>query len=64
MAINALIEQICEDEGVGFIDLWGYVVRKQDMYVRDDLYLSVEVAAMFSENTNKLYCKVTHCLVR
>ena len=23
MAINALVEQICEEEGVGFVDLWG-----------------------------------------
>ena len=24
MAINALVEQMCEEEGVGFVDLWGY----------------------------------------
>ena len=26
MAINALVEQMCEEEGVGFVDLWGYFV--------------------------------------
>ena len=34
LAINDLEEQMCEKEGVGFLDLWGYVVGK-DMYVRE-----------------------------
>ena len=50
MAINALVEQMCEEEGVGFLDLWGYFVGKEDMYVRDDLHLSGKGAAVFSEN--------------
>ncbi len=29
MAINALIEQMCEEEGVGFVDVWGYFVGKK-----------------------------------
>ena len=28
MAINGLLEQMCEEEGVGFVDLWGYFVIK------------------------------------
>jgi len=32
MAIDALIEQICE-EGVVFVDLWGYFIGKEDMYI-------------------------------
>ena len=48
-AINALIEQMCETE-VGFIDLWGYFVGKEDMYVRDGLHLNGKGAAVFSEN--------------
>ena len=40
MAINALVEQMCEEEGIGFIDLWGYFVGKEDMYMRDGLHLS------------------------
>ena len=50
MAINALVEQMCEDEGVGFVDLWGLFVWKEDMYVRDGLHLSGRGAAVFSEN--------------
>ena len=33
MAINALIEQMYEEEGIGFIDVCGYVVGKEDMYM-------------------------------
>ena len=39
MAINALVEQMCEEEGVGFVDLWGYFVGKEDIYMRDGLHL-------------------------
>ena len=49
MAINALLEQMCEEEGVGFVDLWGYFVGKKDMYMRDALHLSGKGAAVFSE---------------
>jgi len=31
MAINAPVEQMCEEEGVVFIDLWGYFVGKYDI---------------------------------
>ena len=48
MAINGLLEQMCEEEGVGFVDLWGYFVGKEDM--TDGLHLSGKGAAVFSEN--------------
>ena len=50
MAINALVRQICEEEGVGFVDLWIYFVGKEDMNMRDDLHLSGKGTAVFSEN--------------
>ena len=50
MAINALLEQMCEEEGIGFVDLWGYFVGKEDMFMRDGLHLSGKGAAVFSEN--------------
>ena len=50
MVINALVEQMCEEEGVGFLDLWGRFVGKEDMYVRDGLHLSGKGATVFSEN--------------
>ena len=50
MAINTVVEQMCEEEGVGFIDLWGHFVGKEDMYMRDGLHLSGKGAAVCSEN--------------
>ena len=56
LAINALVEQMCEEEGVGFVDLWGYFVGKEDMYMRDGLHLSGKGAAVFSENMLRSMC--------
>ena len=58
MAINALVEQMCEEEGVGFLDLWGHFVGKEDMYVRDGLHLSGKV---FSENLLQFMDSGTGC---
>ena len=41
---------MCEEEGVGFVDLWGYFVRKEDMHMRDGLHLIGKGAAVFSGN--------------
>ena len=61
MAINALVEQICEEEGVGFVDLWGYFVGKEDMYKRGGLHLSGKGAAVFSENLLRSMDSGTGC---
>ena len=61
MAINALVEQMCEEEGLGFVDLWGYFVGKEDMYVRDGLHLSGKGAAVFSENLLRSMDRGTGC---
>ena len=61
MAINALVEQMCEGEGVGFVDLWGYFVGKEDMYVRNGLHLSGKGAAVFSENLLQSMDRGTGC---
>ena len=58
-AINALVEQMCEEEGVGFVDLWGYCVGKEDM--RDGLHLSGKGAAVFSENLLRSMDSGTGC---
>ena len=60
MAINALLEQMCE-ERVGFLDLWGYFVGKEDMYVRDGLHLCGKGAAVFSENLLRSMDSGTGC---
>ena len=62
MAINALVEQMCEEEeGVGFVDLWGYFVGKEDMSMRDGLHLSGKGAAVFSENLLESMDRGTGC---
>ena len=61
MAINALLEQVCEEEGVGFVDLWGYFVGKEDMYMTDGLHLSGKGAAVFSENLLRSMDNGTGC---
>ena len=61
MAINALVKQMCEEEGVGFLGLWGYFVGKEDMYVRDGLHLSGKGAAVFSENLLRSMDSGTGC---
>ena len=58
MAINTLVEQICEEEGVGFVDLCVYFVVKD---VRDGLHLSGKGAAVFSENILRSMDSGTGC---
>ena len=60
MAINALVEQMCE-KGVGLVDLWGYFVGKEDMYVRDGLHLNGKGALVFSENLLRSMDSETGC---
>ena len=60
MAINVLVEQMYE-EGVGFADLWGYFVGKEDMYMRDGLHLSGKGATVFSENLLRSMDSGTGC---
>ena len=61
MAINVLLEQMCEEEGFGFVDLWGYFVGKEDMFMRDGLHLSGKGAAAFSENLLRSMNNGTGC---
>ena len=61
LAINALLEQMCEEEGGGFVDLWGYFVGKEDIYMTYDLHLSGKGAAVFSENLLRSMDNGTGC---
>ena len=61
MAINALVGQMCGEEGVGFVVLWGYFVGKEDMYMRDGLHLSGKGAAVFSDNLLRSMDRGTGC---
>ena len=49
VAINMLIEKLCREEEVGFVDLWGSFVGRADMYMKDGLHLSGKGAAVFAD---------------
>ena len=37
MAVNGMVERLCKEEDVGYVDLWDSFVGKEDMYARDGL---------------------------
>ena len=49
MAINMLVQKLCREEEVGFVDLWGRFVGRADMYLKDGLHLSGKGAAVFAD---------------
>ena len=49
MAVNGMVERLCKEEDVGYVDLWDSFVGKEEMYVRVDLHLSGKGAAVFAE---------------
>ena len=49
MAINMLVEKLCREEEVGFVDSWGSIVGRADMYMKDGLHLSGNWAAVFAD---------------
>ena len=40
MSINRLVQQLCKEEDVGFVDLWSNFVAKAEMCMRDGLHLN------------------------
>ena len=48
MAVNGMVEQLCKEEKVGYVDLWDSFVGKEEMYARDGLHLSGKGAAIFA----------------
>ena len=49
MAVSGMVERLCKEEDVGYVDLWDSFVGKEEMYVRDGLHLSGKGAAVFAE---------------
>ena len=49
MAINMLVQTLCREEEVGFVDLWGSFVGRADVYMKDGLHLSGKGAAVFAD---------------
>ena len=49
MAVNWVVQRLCKEEDLGYVDLWDSFVGKEEMYVRDGLHLSGKGAAVFAE---------------
>ena len=49
MAVNRMVERLCKEEEVGYVDLWDSFVVKEEMYMRDGLHLSGKAAVVFAE---------------
>ena len=49
MSINRLVQQLCKEEDVGFVDLWSSFVAKEEMCMGDGLYLSGKGAGVFAD---------------
>ena len=49
MLINRLVQQLCKEEDVVFVDFWSSFVAKEEMYMRDGLHLSGKGAGVFAD---------------
>ena len=49
MAINGMMKRLCQEEDVGYVDLWDRFVGIEGMYARDCLHLSGKGAAAFAD---------------
>ncbi len=49
MTVNGMVERLCKEEEVGYVDLWGSCVGKEEMCLRDGRHLSGKGASVFAE---------------
>ena len=49
MAVNGMVERLCQEEDVGYVDMWDSFVGKEELYFRDGLHLSGKGAAVLAE---------------
>ncbi len=40
IGINALVQNLCKEEGVMYVDVWDHFSRDRTLYVKDGLHLS------------------------
>ena len=48
VTINTLVQQLCREQEVEFVDLWGSFVGRADIYMTGGLQLSGRGAAVFA----------------
>ena len=51
MAVNGMVERLCKEEDVGYVDLLDSFVGREDMYRRDGLHLSGKGGSSFCRGT-------------
>ena len=49
MAVNGMVERLCKEEEVGYVDMWASFVGNEELYFRDGLHLSGKGAAVLAE---------------
>ena len=49
MAVNGMVERLCKEEDVGYVDMWDSFVGNEELYIRDGLHLSGKGAAVLAE---------------
>ena len=49
MAVNVMVERLCKEEDVGYVDMWDSFVGNEELYFRDGLHLSGKGAAVLAE---------------
>ena len=49
MAVNGMVERLCQEEDVGYVDMWDSFVGNEELYFRDGLHLSGKGAAVLAE---------------
>ena len=49
MAVNGMVERLCKEEDVGYVDMWDSFVGNDELYFRDGLHLSGKGAAVLAE---------------
>ena len=53
MAVNTVVQKLCRDKEVGFVDICGCFVGKADMFMRDGLYFSGKGVAVFATKSQE-----------
>ena len=44
-----LVQKLCGEKEIGFVDVWGGFVGRADMYMKDGLHLSGKRAVVFED---------------
>ena len=44
-----MVERLCKEEDVGYVDMWDSLVVNEELYFRDDIHLSGKGAAVLAE---------------